>query len=239
MRKAEKAKIENRKWQKARGSRAFFIFDGIARRILEIYPRMAELLAPRAEAGEPAGHVAAVLFVAGTEDFAEMRLFVEAHKEGHEEDGDAGDDKRGRVRTAEDDPEAYPAGEEADVHRIADIAIEADYNEALRRSNRRGRAASSPAEIPDASERRGEAEDGGNGGEPAPTGGLEGGSAKAEPVRKKPEPEGKETGADGKRSAGSEPSRERCGIWGRVCVVRHGKRLCASMRHNRKLENGK
>ena len=155
-----------------------------------------DLLAPGAEARKPAGDVAAVGFVVGAEDFAEVRLFVETHEEGYEQDGNAGHDKRGRIGAAKDDPEADPAGEEADVHWIADVAVKADDYQALRGSDGSGRAATGPAEIPDAAEGDSETEDGGNGGEPAPARGIEGGGAEAEPNGEKPEPEGEEGGTD-------------------------------------------
>lgn len=44
-----------------------------------------------------------------------------------EDDGCGGDDYQG-IGLAEDDPEADPADEEADVHRIADVAVKTNYN---------------------------------------------------------------------------------------------------------------
>jgi len=117
------------------------------------------LLTPGAEAWEPARDVAAVGFVVRAEEFAEVGFFVEADKQGDAEGGDAGDGEGRGVRVAKDDPKAYPAGEEADVHRITDVAVETDDHEALRGSDGSGGAVAGPAEIPDAAKGYGETED--------------------------------------------------------------------------------
>jgi len=129
---------------------------------------------PGVEAGKPAGNVAAVGFVVGTEELSKVRLLIEAYKKGDEQDGDAGDDERREIRVAEEDPEADPASEKTDVHGIADIAVKADDHEALRGSDGSGCTVAGPAEIPNATKGDCEAEDGGNCGEPAPASGVEG-----------------------------------------------------------------
>src|SRR5262249_21180068 len=163
------------------------------------------------EAGEPAGNVAAIDFVVSAEDFAEVRLFVEAHKEGHGEDGAARHDEGVRIGTAEDDPQADPTSEKAHIHRIADVAVKAHNDKALRSSDGSGRAAAGRAEIPDAAKGNCETEDGRNGGQPAPPRGVEGFGAETEPVGKQPEPESEEGGADGERGGRGYPLGE--GNW--------------------------
>ena len=154
-------------------------------------------MAPGREAGNPAGDVATIGFVIGAEDFAEVGLFIETDEEYYEEGSDAGDDERGGVCVAKDDPEADPSGDETDVHRIADVAVKTDYHEAFRRSEGSGCAAAGPAKIPDAVKGDCKAEDRGNGGKPAPASGIEGRGAEAEPNGEKPEPESEEGGTDG------------------------------------------
>ena len=126
------------------------------------------------KAGEPTGNVAAVEVVVGPERAPESRFFVEMNKQDNSEGRDDSDDKGAFAGAAEDDPQADPAGEEADVHGIADIAVKADDHEALRGSDGRGCTVAGPAEIPNATKGDGEAEDGGNCGEPAPASGVEG-----------------------------------------------------------------
>src|SRR5215831_5191605 len=104
---------------------------------------------PRMKAGEPTGNVAAVKVVVGSEQAPESRFFVEMNKEDDGEDCDGSDDERASAGAAEDDPQADPAGEEADVHGIADVPVEADDHESLRRGEGGGCAAASPAKIPD------------------------------------------------------------------------------------------
>ncbi len=87
-----------------------------------------------------------------------------------EDYGGGGDDYDG-IGLAEDDPEGDPADEETYVHGIADVAVKTNYNQILRRRDGRGCAVACAAEAPDAAECDGEAEDGGDGEEPAPGGG--------------------------------------------------------------------
>jgi hypothetical protein len=63
---------------------------------------------------------------------------------------------------SEDDPEADPAGGKAHVHGVANVAVEADNDQALGRGDGDGGAAAGPAEIPDAAQGYGESESGGN-----------------------------------------------------------------------------
>ena len=132
----------------------------------------------------------------------------------------------------EDDPEADPASEKADVHGIADIAVKADDHEVLRGSDGSGCTTAGPAEIPNATKGDCEAEDGGNCGEPAPASGVEGGGSEAQPNGKKPEPQDEESDADDERSAGGEPARKGSWNW----IDRH-EALVVSMQRKSKIEN--
>lgn len=69
------------------------------------------------------------------------------------------------------------------------------------------------AEVPNAAERNGEAEDGGDGGEPAPRSGV---GVKAEGGRKEPKPEREEGTADEERGEGGGSGGEGRGVVRRV-----------------------
>lgn len=80
------------------------------------------------EAGEPAGDVLAELVVVGAEFFVESGFFVEQDEEMDGKDYGGGAEDEDGVWMAEDDPEADPADEEAQVHRIADVAVKTNNN---------------------------------------------------------------------------------------------------------------
>ncbi len=185
-----------------------------------------ELLAPGVEAGEPARDVAGIEFVVGAEEFAESGLFVAADEEHDGERGDDGHCESGGVRAAEDDPQADPTSEEADVHGIADVAIEADYHESSGRGDWRGCATAGPAKIPDAAEGDRKTQDGGNGGKPAPARDFIGVGTKAEPAWQEPKPQCEEGGTDGERGKRGENLNGRAGGVRGVCVSGgHGEDL--------------
>ena len=123
---------------------------------------------PRMKAGEPTGNVAAVKLVVGSEQAPESRFFVEMNKEDDGEGRDDSDDQGASAGATEYDPQANPAGEEADVHGIADVAVEADDHKSLRRGEGRGCATAGPAKIPDTAKCHSEAENRRNGRQPAP-----------------------------------------------------------------------
>lgn len=66
--------------------------------------------------------------VRGAKFFAEGRFLVEADKEMDAEEDGGGQENGDEIGAAENNPEADPAGEEADVHGIADVAVQANNN---------------------------------------------------------------------------------------------------------------
>src|SRR5437868_5156782 len=98
--------------------------------------------------------------------------------------GDGSNDT-GKVCTPEHDPEPDPAEEKADIHWVADIAIEANHNQFLGRSNGCWSAMTSAAKVPDTTQGHGKAEYRGKSCNPSPRRRM---GTEAQRRRKQPEP---------------------------------------------------
>src|ERR1700751_4346374 len=103
--------------------------------------------APRTYSRNPTWHVVAIFFIIRAEHFLQSRFLVEFHEQG---DGSHHDQNNHECTVAcvpEYNPQARPAEEESDVHRVSDIAIKSDHDQPLRRNNWRWSSPPRAAEI--------------------------------------------------------------------------------------------
>src|SRR5262249_2519079 len=97
--------------------------------------------------------VLAIFFVLPSKFLAQGWFFVQDDEEVHPNGNCRNSGDQSVIGMCKDDPQPDPARGETDIHRIANVTIEADYDQALRWSNGRWCTASCPAEVPDATER--------------------------------------------------------------------------------------
>jgi hypothetical protein len=135
--------------------------------------------------------VSAVFFIIGAEHLTKRWLFVQEYEQRYRQNDRARHCDCGEVCPSEDYPQTDPAGEEARVHGISQIAIEPDHNQPGGRSDGRRGSVSCPSEVPNASQGNREPEYRGYGRNPAPAHYARRVDVKTQPGRQQPEPQGK------------------------------------------------
>ena len=136
----------------------------------------------------PPRHVSAIFIIIRAKHFAERRLLIEFHKQNNGNRGNKHHQKCNAVRSAEHNPQAHPAREEAHIHRVSHVPVKSDHHQPLWRNKRRRCPTARPSEIPDTSQRHGKTEHRGHHSNPSPPRPTNGRNIKPQPGRQQLEP---------------------------------------------------
>jgi len=128
------------------------------------------LLVPAFQMGPPAAHILAIPLVVSTKLASERWFFVEDYEQVYAQSNCRYRSNCRHIGVPEYNPQANPTHCEAKVHRVANVTVEADNHQVLRRRDRSGSPVSRPAEIPNAAQSNGKSQNRGQRGQPSPSG---------------------------------------------------------------------